>query len=85
MSTRRTHPLNVGYLVIGLVFLGVAGSWALRQVGLVDLGQIHWLFPLTLLLAGLIGLVAMATKSLRRDPELEVDRHELDDHDHTNY
>jgi hypothetical protein len=60
----KTHPLNVSYLVVGLVFLGVAGSWALRAAGVVDFGEIQWLLPGTLVLAGTIGLVAFAAKSM---------------------
>ena len=66
MSTPRTHPLNVSYLVVGPVFLGIAASWALREAGVVDLGEVRWLFPLTLLVAGGVGLVAMAAKGLTR-------------------
>jgi len=66
MNTTRTHPLNVSYLVVGLVFLGLAGSWALRQTGVVDFAEIRWLFPLTLLGAGLVGIVAMTVKGLSR-------------------
>jgi hypothetical protein len=73
MSTPRTHPLNVSYLVVGLVFLGLAASWALREAGVVDLAEVRWLFPLTLVLAGVIGLVAMAAKGLtRRDSEQDT-------------
>jgi hypothetical protein len=74
MSTPRTHPLNVSYLVVGLVFLGVAASWALREAGVVNLAEVRWLFPLTLVVAGAIGLVALTVKGLRRgDNQLEQD------------
>jgi hypothetical protein len=76
MSTPRTHPLNVSYLVVGLVFLGLAGSWALREAGVVDLGEVRWLFPLTLVVAGLVGLVAMAAKGLRRSPDTQHETYE---------
>lgn len=66
MSTPRTHPLNVSYLVVGLVFLGLAGSWALHETGVVDLAQVRWLFPVTLVVAGLVGLAAMTAKTLTR-------------------
>jgi hypothetical protein len=62
----KTHPLNVSYLVVGLALLGIAGSWALRQAGVIDAGSVDWLIPLTLVIAGGIGLVAFVAKSLRR-------------------
>jgi hypothetical protein len=67
----KTHPLNVSYLVVGLVFLGLAGSWALREAGVIDLGEVRWLLPLTLVVAGVVGLVAVAAKGRRQhtDPE----------------
>ena len=72
MSNRiKTHPLNVSYLVVGLVFLGLAGSWALRESELVVLDDVQWLFPLTLVAAGVIGLVAVAAKSMRRRADEE--------------
>jgi hypothetical protein len=67
MSTsNNTHPLNVSYLVVGLVFLGLAASWALRETGVVDLAEVRWLFPLTLVLAGVVGIVAMVAKGISR-------------------
>jgi hypothetical protein len=62
----KTHTLNVSYLVVGLIFLGIAGSWALRESGVIDLGEVQWLLPLTLVMAGVIGLVAFAAKGLSR-------------------
>jgi hypothetical protein len=66
MNTPKTHPLNVSYLVVGLIFLGIAGSWALHASGAVDSGDIRWLFPAVLLLAGAVGLVAFAAKGISR-------------------
>lgn len=60
----KTHPLNVSHLVIGLVFLGIAGSWALRASDLVGPDAVRWLLPLTLIVAGAVGLVAFAAKGL---------------------
>lgn len=64
--TGSTHPVSVAYLVVGLVFLGLAGSWALREAGVVDSGEARWALPLILVLAGLLGLLASVGKSLRR-------------------
>ena len=64
MNAPKTHPLNVSYLVVGLVFLGIAGSWALRTSGIVDSSDIRWLVPAVLLVAGAAGLVGSAAKGL---------------------
>ncbi len=58
------HPVHVGYLVTGLVLLGVSGTWALVVSGTVDSDQLGWLLPLLLVGAGVIGLVAGAAKGL---------------------
>ncbi|HET6625635.1 MAG TPA: hypothetical protein VFG63_04545 [Nocardioidaceae bacterium] len=69
----NTHPLNVSYLVVGLIFLGLAGSWALRESGVVDLGEAQWLLPMTLVVAGAVGLVAFAAKGLRGRTSTDTD------------
>lgn len=68
-TSQHTRPLNVSYLVVGLVFLGIAGSWALREAGVVDLSEIRWLFPAMLVTAGLVGVVAMTAKNRSRRDE----------------
>jgi hypothetical protein len=62
----KTHPLNVAYLVVGLVYLGIAGSWALHAGGVIDNAQTGWVLPLVLVLAGVIGLVAFAARAASR-------------------
>jgi len=66
MSTPPTHPVHVTHLVVGLVFLGIAGSWVLRQAGVVDTSDARWALPLILLVAGAVGLAATVAKSLGR-------------------
>lgn len=73
MRTLKTHPLNVSQLVFGVIFLGIAGFWALRTLGVVDSGDARWLGPLLLVAAGGIGLVGFATKNRGRDDREELD------------
>ena len=72
MSTnRQTVPndtrVKVGHLVTGLVFLGLAGSWALHQAGVIGDVGVGWLMPAILVAAGVIGLLVMFAGSLRRN------------------
>jgi hypothetical protein len=71
MNSTTARPLNVSYLVMGLVFLGIAGTWALHETGVVDGADVEWLVPLTLVVAGVLGLVAFATRGVRgrRSPD----------------
>jgi hypothetical protein len=71
----KTHPLNVSYLVVGLIFLGLAGSWALGESGVIEFGEVRWLLPLTLVVAGAIGLVAFAVKGISGRGKTENDSH----------
>lgn len=61
----KTHPLNVSYLVVGLAFLGIAGSWALHEAGVIGASEVEWLLPLSLVIAGGIGLIAFMARSFR--------------------
>ena len=63
----KTHPLNVSYLVIGLVFLAISGSWALREAGVIDTADVTWLGPVALIVAGGVGLVAAVARGMKRD------------------
>ncbi len=57
------HPLSTGYLVAGLVFLGIATSWALRAADVIDDEGSRWILPVVLIVAGLAGLVAWLVRS----------------------
>jgi hypothetical protein len=78
----KTHPLNVSYLVLGLAFLGIAGSWVLHQQGVIGSNDVEWLLPLTLVVAGAIGLVAFMVRGLgsrRTDQPADTYDHTSDD------
>ena len=61
----KTHPLNVGYLVIGLIFLATAGAWALRELNVIDTEDVAWLGPVALIVAGGGGLLAALATGIR--------------------
>lgn len=52
------RTVKVTHLVFGLVFLGIAGIWALNAAGTLDWGDSGYAFPLILVTAGVLGLVA---------------------------
>ena len=56
--------LSVMHLVMGLVFLGIAGSWALREADVIGPVDVEWLMPLILVVAGAAGLLASVVKNL---------------------
>lgn len=57
----RRHETDAVSLVPALVFLGLAGWWALDRLTTVDL-PLAWLTALTLLVAGAVGLVVTLTR-----------------------
>lgn len=65
MNSTTARPLNVSYLVMGLAFLGIAGTWVLHETGVVDGADVEWLVPLSLVVAGVLGLVAFAARGVR--------------------
>ena len=66
-STSGRHPVDVGHLVMGVAFLGLAVVWLLVTVGTVDLSESRWLLPLPWLVAGAVGLLAPVARG-RRTP-----------------
>ena len=61
------HPLQVGYLVAGLLALGFALVWLLSETGVVDQPAGDGVgVSLVLITAGLAGLLASLGRSLRR-------------------
>jgi len=61
MSTANADPrtVKVSYLVVGLVYLGLVGSWALSENGVIDWGDSAYVLPTVLVAAGVIALIAM--------------------------
>lgn len=60
------HPVNVGHLVMGLAFLCFVAAWALVQTDVVTGDDIRWLLPIPWLVAGAVGLGAVAISGARR-------------------
>ncbi len=62
----RRHDLDVTSLVFGLIFLGVAATWALVQTELVTPPDLSLLGPAVLIVAGVVGLAATLAKGQRQ-------------------
>lgn len=60
----NTRAPSTGYLVVGLIFIGLAGSWLLDETGVMDEDGFQWFLPAVLLGAGLIGLLSSLGKGV---------------------
>ena len=61
LETRTTsgrHPVNIGHLVMGIAFLGLALIWALIESGAASASDLRWLLPVPWVAAGAVGLAA---------------------------
>jgi hypothetical protein len=56
------HPVNIGHLVMGIAFLGLAVIWALIESGTASASDLRWLLPVPWVAAGAVGLVATAPR-----------------------
>lgn len=65
----KTHPLNVTHLTIGLILLGISAIWGADAAGWTSFGDSAYLFPVLLIGAGVIGLIAFALRG-SRTPEI---------------
>lgn len=84
------HSVKIPHLVFGLLFLGVAGIWALVVTEVITEDRLPILAPAVLIVAGVIGLaVSLAsTRNRRTRANRRDDAHlqdttvepELDDH-----
>ena len=59
------QPMSVMHLVMVLVFIGLAGAWALRAAEMIGSVDVEWLIPLVLVVAGAAGLLASLVRNLR--------------------
>jgi hypothetical protein len=59
------HETDVTSLVFGLLFLGAAAMWALVESDVVSWPDASGIFPVLLVVAGLIGLVSSVRRSRR--------------------
>jgi hypothetical protein len=80
-NTSGRHPVNVTHLVMGLVFLGIAGSWGLRELDVISADEGRWILPVILIVAGLAGLVAAVAKGLSRTRKTTEDPYDESDED----
>jgi hypothetical protein len=56
------HPVNIGHLVMGVAFLGLAVIWALIESGAASGSDLRWMLPVPWVAAGAVGLVATAPR-----------------------
>lgn len=81
------RTVKVTHLVFGLLFLGVAGTWLLVMTGTLQTVHLAYVVPALLVVAGVLGLVAVAAGTRRRDrapgtvgaPAREPDAYEAHD------
>lgn len=62
------HPVNIGHLVMGLVFLTFVGVWAVVETGAFVVNTVEdlrWLLPLPWIIGGGAGLIATLLRSRR--------------------
>jgi len=60
------HPVNIGHLVMGVAFLGLASLWFLYDAEIVAGRDLRWFVSVPWLLAGVAGLVAVILNSRRQ-------------------
>jgi len=62
----QRRPVSVPHLVLGIVFAGIAAIWFLGEATHADLPRTAVGFPLVLIGAGVVGLIAIVANSRRR-------------------
>lgn len=81
LSPART--VRTSYLVIGLIFCGIAGLWVLRATEVIKIQEFTWFGPAILIGAGVIALAA-SLLSVRRpkSPQSAQPNNLTEEHDH---
>jgi hypothetical protein len=69
-QTPRNQRSNVGYLVLGLVLIGIGGLWLLGVLTGIDFG--HYLWPFFLIVPGVLLLFMAVTVRSRAGPGLMI-------------
>lgn len=64
--TGGRHPVNIGHLVMGLVFLTFVGAWGLVQTDVVTGDDMHWLLPIPWVVGGAVGVAVAVVAGVRR-------------------
>lgn len=65
------HETDVTSLVFGLLFLGLAGVWALVQYDVLTLPAASVVAPLVLVAAGVAGLLLTLRRGMRQPAEAD--------------
>lgn len=65
-SPSGRHPVNIGHLAMGLVFLAFVAMWALVQSGAVTGDDVHWLLPVPWVVGGAVGVAVALLGGVRR-------------------
>ncbi len=73
-SSTGRHPVETGYLVMGIAFLSFTAVWGGYQLGWWDSHSMRFLMPVPWVLGGAIGLIALAISSRRRTEALRRDQ-----------
>lgn len=60
------HPVNIGHLVMGLVFLTFVALWGLVQTDVVGGHDLRFLLPVPWVVGGAVGLVVALVVGGRR-------------------
>jgi len=68
----QRHPLDIGPLVFGLVFLGIVAAWGLFELGVVTASDTAWILPIVLIGAGALGVLLAITKPRRTEARQEA-------------